>query len=112
MFQEFKNEKLKALMKQKRENIKKDGQIRKLMLENKKKSQMMAKTKDEISRVKKVNESVKMLLKGKKSSKNSKMNAEKFPLFNEITQKELDKILQTSIQNLLFEEDKVNEMKK
>ena len=45
------------------------------MLENKKKSQMVAKTKDEISRVKKVNESVKMLLKGKKGAKNSKINA-------------------------------------
>ena len=52
-FNEFKNQKMKDLMKQKKENMRKDGQIRKLSLDNKKKTQAIARTREEIKRVKK-----------------------------------------------------------
>lgn len=65
-FNKFKTKRIKELFEAKKDNAKKEGQIRKLKNENKKHLQQAVKRKEEIKRIKKVNETLKMLMKPKK----------------------------------------------
>lgn len=58
-YDKFKKERLREILLAKKENVRKDKQIRKLALENKRKSIQMSKKNEELMRVRKVNEAIK-----------------------------------------------------
>ena len=62
-FQKFKMKKMKELLTARKENFKKETHIKKLMLENKKKSQSFKKKEEELFRAKRINEALKNLVK-------------------------------------------------
>ena len=67
----FKTKRIKQLLNAKKQNNKKDFQIRKLKNENKKFVQQAIKKKEELKRAKKVNETLKILMKPKKLMRGS-----------------------------------------
>lgn len=62
-FQKFKQKRTQELMVARKENMKKDVQIRKLTHENKKKTIVALKKAEEIKKIKKVNETLKKLFR-------------------------------------------------
>jgi hypothetical protein len=62
-FQKFKQKRTQELMVARKENMKKDVQIRKLTHENKKKTMVALKKAEEIKKIKKVNETLKKLFR-------------------------------------------------
>lgn len=62
-FEKFKSKKVKELMKAKKQNIKKDNQIRKLTIENNRKNQHFRKKQEELNRAKRINDALKNVVK-------------------------------------------------
>jgi hypothetical protein len=71
MFQKYKHKRTQELMYAKKENLKKDVQIRKLTNENKKKNWCVLRKDDELKRIKKVNETLRKLMKPFKTARSS-----------------------------------------
>ena len=71
----FKQARTHELMAAKKENLKKDVQIRKLTHENKKKGLTVLKRAEQIKKVKKVNDTLKKLLKPVRPAKSNKAAA-------------------------------------
>lgn len=62
-FQKFKTKKVKELINARKENMKKDTHIKKLMMENARKNQSYKKKEEELHRAKRINETLKNLVK-------------------------------------------------
>ena len=56
---------MKELLRAKKENVKKENQLKKMVLENKRKVQSFKKKEEELKRAKRVNETLKNLIKPK-----------------------------------------------
>lgn len=62
-FDKLKSKRIKELLVAKKENLKKDNQIRKLALDNFKSKQMFKRKEEEIKKIKRVNETLKNIIK-------------------------------------------------
>ncbi len=63
VFEKVKNQRIRELFTCKKDNIKKESQIKKLLIENQKNAQINKKKEDELKRAKRVNETLKKLIK-------------------------------------------------
>jgi len=93
----------------KKENARKEIQIRKLTNENKKSAFSALKNKDELKKVKKINEMLKMLMKPLKKMRRAtdlEENTDKIEEKSSIQKKEIENMVNDCVHNLLLKIDR------
>lgn len=106
MFQKYKHKRTQELMCAKKENMKKDVQIRKLTNENKRKNWCVLRKDDELKRIRKVNETLRRLMKPIKTTRKEEVAQKQQEAELGIEAEELDRLIERCLKNLLLKIDR------
>lgn len=103
-FQQYKHKRTQELLQAKRENLKKDVQIRKLTSDNNRKHWSVLRKNDELKRIRKLNETLKRLTRPlRATSRNTQINVD---TDKPVDQQHLDGLIEQTLKSMLLKIDR------